>query len=71
MYECGVPGGNQFVVVDPVARTRTSAIDHQKLAEALSSVTLESYEAFQLPFSRFEYSKETSAPSSSSQSNTH
>lgn len=42
--------GSEFILVDPVKRTRVVAFDHQKLAAALSTATGSSYEANKLPF---------------------
>src|SRR6476646_8835810 len=36
-YRKSVPGGNQFVLVDPATSSKTAAFDHGRLAAALSS----------------------------------
>jgi hypothetical protein len=41
--------GEEIVVVDPSARTRARAFDHERLAAALTSVTDTVYTAFALP----------------------
>jgi dipeptidyl aminopeptidase/acylaminoacyl peptidase len=48
--------GSEFVLVDPVKKTKTAAFDQQKLAEALSTKTGKKYEAAKLPFQSFSYS---------------
>ncbi len=49
-------GGHEFVLVDPAARTRRPAFDHDRLAAALSEASDESYEATNLPFDEFRFS---------------
>ncbi|RYY08264.1 MAG: S9 family peptidase, partial [Cytophagaceae bacterium] len=41
--------GSEYVLVDPVRKTRTAAFDHAKLAAALSAATGKTYEANRLP----------------------
>jgi len=47
--------GHEFIFVDPAAGTRQRAFDHERLASALSESTDKTYEAFNLPFTQFEY----------------
>ncbi len=47
--------GTEFVVIDPVTRTRKPAFDHVRLAAALSLAADTSYIAEKLPFTTFEY----------------
>lgn len=56
VYQNSIPEGSEFVLADPVARTRTQAFDHVKLAQALSSAAGTTYEPFDLPFTQFEFS---------------
>jgi dienelactone hydrolase len=42
--------GTEFILVDPIKKTRAAAFDHQKLATALSAATGKKYEANKLPF---------------------
>lgn len=42
--------GTEFILVDPIKKTRAAAFDHQKLATALSAATGKKYEAKKLPF---------------------
>ncbi|WP_254244966.1 DPP IV N-terminal domain-containing protein [Hymenobacter sp. BRD67] len=42
--------GSEFVLVDPVRKTRTAAFDHARLAAALSEASGKTYEAGRLPF---------------------
>jgi dipeptidyl-peptidase-4 len=53
-YRVAVPGGNQFVIVDPARATKEPPFDHARLAAALSSSASETYTALTLPFSEFE-----------------
>ncbi len=48
--------GSEFIIVDPTKGTRTAAFDQQKLAAALSSVTVKQYKAETLPFQTFTFS---------------
>jgi dipeptidyl aminopeptidase/acylaminoacyl peptidase len=47
--------GKEFIVVDPVKKSRKAAFDHQKLAAALASATGHRYEASNLPFETIKY----------------
>jgi len=51
-YRNRVRGGFEFIVVDPVRATRSSAFDHTRLAAALSVAADTTYEARSLPFDR-------------------
>ena len=42
--------GPEFVIVDPVARTKRAAFDHDRLATALSAAAGRAYERAKLPF---------------------
>jgi len=42
--------GSEFILVDPVKKTRAAAFDQQKLAASLSKATGKQYEADMLPF---------------------
>lgn len=53
-YRNTTPDGSEFIVVDPAERTRMHAFNHVRLAEALSQED-DTVEAFDLPFSSFEY----------------
>lgn len=57
-YRTTVPGGAEFVIVDPATRSRASAFDHTRLAEALSAAVSGRFEATRLPFQRFEFSRD-------------
>ena len=46
-----VPGGAEFVLVDPARGIRERAFDHEKLAAALSTAASGRYTALTLPFS--------------------
>ncbi|MBA3270423.1 MAG: DPP IV N-terminal domain-containing protein [Acidobacteria bacterium] len=53
-YRVAVPGGGEFVLVDPARATREPAFDHARLAAALSTAAAASYTATSLPFADFE-----------------
>ncbi len=55
-YRNQIPAGHEFVLVDPAARTRARAFDHERVAAALSKAADAKYTAFDLPFTVFEYS---------------
>ena len=48
--------GSEFILVDPAKGSRTSAFDHQKVADALSAATGNAYKASGLPFQSMVYS---------------
>jgi hypothetical protein len=52
-YRVTVPGGSEFVLVDPARATKEPAFDHTKLAASLSTAAGESYTALTLPFNEF------------------
>lgn len=60
-YRVLTPQGSEFIVVDPVKKTRTAAFDQQKLAAALSSAAGRTYSASMLPFQSFNYSPDGSS----------
>ncbi|HWZ14670.1 MAG TPA: DPP IV N-terminal domain-containing protein [Mucilaginibacter sp.] len=49
-YRTLTPTGSEFVLVDPVKKTRTAAFDQEKLASALSAASGKKYTAAMLPF---------------------
>lgn len=53
-YRVTIPGGGEFLIVDPARATREPAFDHAKLAAALSSAASATYTATTLPFTEFE-----------------
>ncbi|MFC1556783.1 DPP IV N-terminal domain-containing protein [candidate division KSB1 bacterium] len=55
-YRKTVPGGHEFVLVDPEKQVKTSLFDHSRLAEALSEATGTTFDANNLPLSQFEFS---------------
>jgi dipeptidyl aminopeptidase/acylaminoacyl peptidase len=54
-YRVAVPGGNEFVLVDPARAAKEPAFDHVRLAAALSSAAGASYTALTLPFSDLDF----------------
>ncbi len=55
-YRNTIADGAEFIIVDPKAKTRKHAFDHQRLADALSNNDT-TYQAFGLPFRSFEFKK--------------
>ena len=55
-YRNTVPGGAEFVLVDPTAATRARAFDHERLATALGTATDTTWSPLALPFRTFELS---------------
>jgi hypothetical protein len=54
-YRVSTAQGNEFILVDPVKKTRTAAFDSQKLADALSAAAGKKYDANKLPFQSISY----------------
>jgi dipeptidyl aminopeptidase/acylaminoacyl peptidase len=52
-YRNTIAEGNEFILVDPVKKTRQPAFDHIKLAAALSIAASANYDAYHLPFTEF------------------
>jgi len=48
--------GSEFILVDPVKKTRSAAFDQQKLAASLSKASGKQYEADMLPFNSISFS---------------
>ncbi len=53
-YRNTIPGGAEFILVDPIARTRARAFDHERLATALGAATDTTYAPLALPFRTFD-----------------
>ncbi|MGE3275416.1 MAG: DPP IV N-terminal domain-containing protein [Vicinamibacterales bacterium] len=60
-YRVTVPGGAEFILVDPAAATKARAFDHAAVAAALSKATGDSYAELTLPFQTFDFSDDQSA----------
>ncbi|MEE3273388.1 MAG: DPP IV N-terminal domain-containing protein [Acidobacteriota bacterium] len=67
-YRVATAAGDEFILVDPERGTREPAFDHARLAEALSEASSQLapeaasnviYEAYGLPFTRFEFDANT------------
>ena len=54
-YRKAVKGGNEFVLVDPVAATKAPAFDHAKLATAMVAAGVANATALNLQFTTFNY----------------
>jgi dipeptidyl-peptidase 4 len=52
-YRNAVPGGHEFVLVNPAGRTRERAFDHERMARALTEATGAPHTALGLPFVGF------------------
>ena len=61
LYRILTATGSEFILVDPVKKTKTAAFDQQKLAAALSSAAGKAYNANQLPFQAITYAKDGSS----------
>lgn len=57
-YQNRIPGGFEFIVVDPATQTRVRAFDHERLAESLSQLTDLSYEPLNLPLTALDLTDE-------------
>ena len=58
-YRATRPGGaSEFVLIDPVKRSRLAAFDHTKLGTALATATAAKVDATRLPFQTFNLSKD-------------
>jgi dipeptidyl aminopeptidase/acylaminoacyl peptidase len=54
-YRVSVPGGAEFILVDPARATKERAFDHDKLAAALSTAANGRYTALTLPFNDIDF----------------
>ncbi len=54
-YEKTIPGGHEFVLVDPEGKTKTTLFDQSKMAGAFSALMDTSFDAKDLPLSDFEF----------------
>ena len=57
-YRTTTPEGTRFYLVDPAARTRTLAFDHDRLAAALGAADGGTYDAGDLPFRSFDLAED-------------
>ncbi|HTY05818.1 MAG TPA: DPP IV N-terminal domain-containing protein [Gemmatimonadales bacterium] len=55
LYRNQTPAGSEFIVADPVRKTRAQAFDQTALAAALSAAAETTYDAMHLPFTDFAY----------------
>lgn len=55
-YRVTTTRGTEFMLVDPVRKSRTRAFDQAKLAIALSAAAGTAYDSLRLPITQFEYS---------------
>ncbi len=60
-YRNTVPGGAEFILVDPAAATRARAFDHGSLATAISATTEARYTELALPFREFAFTDDWTA----------
>ena len=59
-YRNGIREGTEFIVVDPVRKTRARAFDHTRLAAALARAADTTVDPMRLPFTRIELSADLS-----------
>jgi dipeptidyl-peptidase 4 len=57
-YRSTIPGGSEFVLVDPARGTREVAFDHSALAAALSKASGNTYGATSLPLTQLEFASD-------------
>ncbi|CAN5614741.1 S9 family peptidase [soil metagenome] len=57
-YRATTAAGAEFVMIDPSRRTRSSAFDHVRLAQALGAATGDQIDAARLPFASFDLSRD-------------
>jgi dipeptidyl aminopeptidase/acylaminoacyl peptidase len=60
-YRALTPTGSEFILVDPVKKTKTAAFDQKQLAESISKATGKTYDAAMLPFQSFNYTPDGNA----------
>lgn len=60
-YRVTVPGGSEFVLVEPAQARNEPAFDHARLAAALSAAAGEQYTAASLPFTEFTFTADRAA----------
>ncbi len=60
-YRKTVKGGNQFVLVDPAAATKSAPFDHARLAAGIKAVTSGNVTEITLPFTTFSYADNSAA----------
>lgn len=60
-YRVLTPTGSEFILVDPVKGTKTTAFDHEKLAAALSTVSGRTIKGSMLPFQSISYTADGKA----------
>jgi dipeptidyl-peptidase 4 len=53
-YRSTVPGGHEFILVDPARGTRQRAFDHERMARVLTAETGTTYHPLRLPLTRLE-----------------
>ncbi|MGQ0562637.1 MAG: DPP IV N-terminal domain-containing protein [Gemmatimonadota bacterium] len=58
-YRVQTPNGWEFFIVDVAKRTRTAAFDQPRLARAIGALTRATVPPYQLPFERFDLSKDS------------
>ncbi len=60
-YRNTTASGSEFVLVDPLRRTRSRAFDQTKLAAAMSAAADTTFDPAKLPFTQFEWSSDAKA----------
>ena len=54
-YRNAVPGGHEFIVVNPEQRNRERAFDHERLTRGIRTLTGDSYPPLELPFTTLHF----------------
>lgn len=60
-YVKAVPGGKEFVLVNPAKKTKATAFDHERLAKVLADKTQKAINAKKLPFDEIKFRKQGGA----------
>jgi dipeptidyl aminopeptidase/acylaminoacyl peptidase len=61
IYKNSTAEGSEFILANPVSKTKEKAFDHNKLAHALTKVLEKDVEPFDLPIAKIEFSEDNSS----------
>ncbi len=61
IYKNSTAEGSEFILANPVSKTKEKAFDHNKLAHALTKVLEKDVEPFDLPIAQIEFSEDNSS----------
>jgi len=60
-YRNAIPGGVEFILVDPKEKTRERAFNHDRLVQGIQTLTGKSFQPLVLPFSTFSFISDAGA----------